>query len=173
MEYEYDIVIGNEYVVSSATDLELKHEEPFYTTDGKMSLVMYPSKEVVDYLEENETPAFAVSYAEAFVTFEEEGTKMVPTLFICSNDLNGDIYDKEFSLSKESCEILQEVVEKQVNRVGFKTFADLQEDFKKFLGEVQDVVKEEVKTEAKETSAKVSLRPAQKQNDKGLSEERE
>ena len=173
MKYEYDIIVGDEYVVSHETELELKHEKPFYNPDGKLLLVMYPSKELRDYLEDNETPAIAASYAEAFVIFEENATKLSPKLYVCANDMDGNIYDKEFSLSDESCKILQEVIENQVKRVGFESFAELQKDFVSFLDKENGVVKEESKEEAKEPLTKVSLRPAQqKDNSKDMGEER-
>ena len=173
MKYEYDIIVGDEYVVSHETELELKHEKPFYNPDGKLLLVMHPSRELCDYLEDNKTPAIAVAYAESFVIFEENATKLSPKLYVCANDMDGNTYDKEFSLSDESCKILQEVIENQVKHVGFENFAELQKDFISFLDKENGVAKEESKEGAKEPLTKVSLRPTQqKDSSKDMSEGR-
>ena len=126
---------SDEYEVSSNSTIELMNEKPFHNyTNKHLALSIFPTGEMIDMVADKNDffrrcldngEGFMDAYLEFNMTEEPYASKL---LFIAS-DLDGNSQEEEVAIAKSSRKDIVNLLDKQLNKIGFKGIDELFVDF--------------------------------------------
>ena len=126
---------SDEYEVSSNSTIELMNEQPLHNyANNHLALSIFPTGEMIDIVADKNDffrrcldngEGFMDAYLEFNMTEEPYASKF---LFIAS-DLDGNSQEEEVKIAKSSRQSIVNLLDKQVNKIGFKDIDELFIDF--------------------------------------------